>query len=248
MRDYVASRPVVAELEAIARAIAFAGETGCALHIVHVSSGRGVALVAEARGARRRRDLRDLPALPRARPRRTSSALGALAKCAPPLRDAAERDGAVARARAAARSTWSPPTTRRAPPELKAGRRFAAWGGISGCQTTARLLLAEGLAPSELARLCAAAPGRRFGLPGGRMEPGADADLLLLDPAPTASAERRRALLPPPQQPVRGPHPARARSRARCCAAAPWRSTAGAVGEPRGQLRAAASEADSPEL
>src|SRR4029453_15975658 len=48
-RDFMASRPVIAELEAIQRAIAFAAETGCALHIVHVSSGRGVALVTEAR-------------------------------------------------------------------------------------------------------------------------------------------------------------------------------------------------------
>ena len=49
IRDYLASRPIVAELEAISRAILFAEETGCALHVVHVSTGRGVALVAEAR-------------------------------------------------------------------------------------------------------------------------------------------------------------------------------------------------------
>ena len=49
MRDFVASRPAVAELQAIARAIALAQESGCSLHVVHVSTGRGVALVAEAR-------------------------------------------------------------------------------------------------------------------------------------------------------------------------------------------------------
>jgi allantoinase len=49
VRDYLASRPVIAELDAIGRAIAFAAETGCALHVVHVSSGRGAALVAQAR-------------------------------------------------------------------------------------------------------------------------------------------------------------------------------------------------------
>ena len=49
MRDFMASRPVVAELEAIARALLLAEDAGCALHVVHVSSGRGVALVAEAR-------------------------------------------------------------------------------------------------------------------------------------------------------------------------------------------------------
>src|SRR6478752_2094810 len=46
VRDYLASRPIIAELEAISRAILFAQETGCALHIVHVSTGRGVRLVA----------------------------------------------------------------------------------------------------------------------------------------------------------------------------------------------------------
>ena len=49
IRDYLASRPVSAELKAINRAIYMAEETGCALHIVHVSSGSGVVLVAEAR-------------------------------------------------------------------------------------------------------------------------------------------------------------------------------------------------------
>src|SRR5215204_7538049 len=48
-RDYLASRPVIAEVEAIARAILFAEETGCALHVVHVSTGRGIAQIAAAR-------------------------------------------------------------------------------------------------------------------------------------------------------------------------------------------------------
>ncbi len=39
--DYLASRPVASECDAIALALELAGETGCALHVVHVSSGRG---------------------------------------------------------------------------------------------------------------------------------------------------------------------------------------------------------------
>src|SRR5205085_2067424 len=52
VREYLASRPVIAELGAIERTILFAEETRCPLHIVHVSSGRGVSLVsaAKARG------------------------------------------------------------------------------------------------------------------------------------------------------------------------------------------------------
>src|SRR5439155_26864908 len=48
VRDYLDSRPAYAELDAIGRALELAGETGCALHIVHVSSGAGVALVVDA--------------------------------------------------------------------------------------------------------------------------------------------------------------------------------------------------------
>src|SRR5438046_1950209 len=50
VRDFLDSRPIAAELEAIRIAIDLAAETGCRLHIVHVSCGSGVALVAEARG------------------------------------------------------------------------------------------------------------------------------------------------------------------------------------------------------
>jgi len=47
--DYLASRPIAIELEAIRAALDLAGESGCVLHIVHVSSAAGVQLVTEAR-------------------------------------------------------------------------------------------------------------------------------------------------------------------------------------------------------
>ena len=48
-QDFLASRPVEAEVDAIARAVDLAGETGAKLHIVHVSTGSGVAKAAEGR-------------------------------------------------------------------------------------------------------------------------------------------------------------------------------------------------------
>ncbi|HET8529330.1 MAG TPA: amidohydrolase family protein, partial [Gaiellaceae bacterium] len=59
----------------------------------------------------------------------------------------------------------------------------AAWGGISGCQTLLPALLGlDGLDLPAVARLTATAPAARFRLPGkGRIEPGADADLALVD-------------------------------------------------------------------
>src|SRR5207249_651157 len=48
VRDYLDSRPIDAELEAIAHALELAGEMRCPLHIVHVSCGAGLALIASA--------------------------------------------------------------------------------------------------------------------------------------------------------------------------------------------------------
>ena len=65
VRDYLASRPVVAELEAIEpRAPARRRDGLRAARRPRVSTGRGVAARRRGAGARRGRDLRDLPALP----------------------------------------------------------------------------------------------------------------------------------------------------------------------------------------
>jgi allantoinase len=184
-RDYLASRPVIAELEAIGRALAFAAETGCALHVVHVSTGRGVALVAEARAAGVDVTCETCPhylALTEADLER----LGTLAKCAPPLRHGDEGEALWSRL---ARDEIDMVCSDHSPssPDLKATDDFfAAWGGITGCQTTLPLLLTEGhvrrdLALEAVVRLTSRNPAARFRLPGkGRIEPGADADLALV--------------------------------------------------------------------
>jgi allantoinase len=111
--------------------------------------------------------------------------LGAVAKCAPPLRAAAEREALWAALDEVAfvASDHSP-----APAALKAGDDlFAAWGGISGAQTLLALVLdaghhERGLPVERVAELCAGGAARRLRLRGkGRLEPGADADLVLVD-------------------------------------------------------------------
>jgi allantoinase len=113
--------------------------------------------------------------------------LGSVAKCAPPLRPRHEReslwDALAGGTLPMVASDHSP-----APWALKSGDdAFDAWGGISGCQTMLPLLLTEGCHARglPLERVAEATSGyvaRRFRLPGkGQLEPGADADLVLVD-------------------------------------------------------------------
>jgi allantoinase len=182
--DYLRSRPVIAEVEAITRAGVIARETGAKLHIVHVSSGSGVvaALEARARGT-------DISIETCAHylffTEDDVCRLGAVAKCAPPLRDAYERDALWNRLRAGdidvVASDHSP-----APPEMKTGEDFfAIWGGIAGVQSTLSVLLGgRDLGYEHIARLTAGFAARRFELLGkGAIQIGHEASLVFIDPA-----------------------------------------------------------------
>ena len=184
-RDYLASRPILAETEAVNRALFFAQETGCDLHFVHLSSARAVALVTEAR-------LRGVRATCETCPHylhftdEDLERLGAVLKCAPPLRNDNERHAlwqSVLRGEIDFVASDHSPSD----PELKEREDFfEVWGGISGVQSSLNVLLnhraEQGLPLQKVAALTATNPAERFRLPGkGRLEPGYDADLCLVD-------------------------------------------------------------------
>jgi len=178
IRDFLDSRPILAEVEAIRRAALLAGEAGAKLHIVHISSGRGVAeaLEARARGV-------DISIETCAHYLHFTEddmlRIGAAAKCAPPLRPAAERDSlraALLRGEIdIVASDHSP-----APPAMKQDPDFfRVWGGIAGVQSTLAVLLECG---GNVAAVAAENPARRFGIARkGRIAVGNDADLTLVD-------------------------------------------------------------------
>jgi allantoinase len=181
VRDFLESRPVLAEVAAIHRAALLAEEAGAKLHIVHVSSGRGVAAALEARARGVDISIETCPHYLYFTDE-DMVRIGAAAKCAPPLREPAERKmlwRAVMRGDVdMVASDHSP-----APPEMKRDENFfRVWGGIAGVQSTLAVLL-EMAPPERIAKLTAENPARRFGLTGkGRIESGQDADLVLLDP------------------------------------------------------------------
>jgi len=187
VRDFLESRPVVAETEAIGRALELARETGASLHIVHVSTGRGVLLAAEARARGVDVSIETCPHylwFTEADVER----LGTIAKCAPPLRSA-EHHEALWKALIAGHvdivgSDHSPTE-----PSMKAGDFVNAWGGIAGVQSTVPVLLDRGyhdrrLPLERIADLVAANPARRFRIARkGTIGRGNDADLVLIDAA-----------------------------------------------------------------
>jgi allantoinase len=210
IRDYLTSRPVVAELEAIQRAILFAQETGCPLHIVHVSSGRGIVMVAEARA--RGIDVScETCTHYLVLTEDDVEELGAVAKCAPPLRPQTEQDALWQQLFDGnipiVTSDHSP-----APADMKTGPDFfKVWGGISGCQSLLQVLLTEGYDRRQLplptiAAITAENIARRFGpLPGkGRLAIDVDADLVLVDLSSSFTLQRSDLFYRHQQSPYAG--------------------------------------------
>jgi len=186
--SYLASRPRAAELEAVNLMLGLCRETGCRVHIVHVSAAETLGRLRDARRA-------GLPVTAETCPHYLTFAAeeildGATAwKCAPPIRERSNReqlwDGLAQGTLDLVASDHSP-----APPALKCletGDFVRAWGGIAslelGLAATWTGARDRGRDLGDLARWCAERPARLAGLPRkGRIAPGCDADLIVFDP------------------------------------------------------------------
>lgn len=185
MRDYLQSRPVLAEQEAIQRAALLAKEAGAKLHIVHVSSGKGAVMAYQLRAAGTDLTIETCPHY-LFFTEDDMERLGGVAKCAPPLRSADEREAlwsSLIRGEVDIIASDHSP----ADPRLKQNPDFfCVWGGIAGVQSTLNVLLESGhhergLRLEAIAELTAAAPARRFGISGkGAIRAGLDADCVLV--------------------------------------------------------------------
>ena len=82
--DYVASRPVVAEVDAVKRALYFAKETGCKLHFVHISSAEAVEVIEKAKQEGHDVTLESCPHYFTITTAEFEE-IGPVAKCSPPL-------------------------------------------------------------------------------------------------------------------------------------------------------------------
>ncbi|MFI5283658.1 MAG: allantoinase AllB [Candidatus Dormibacterales bacterium] len=180
-RAFADSRPSSAEAEAVYRAMTLAHETGCRLHVVHVSTPTAARMIE----GERRSGYADVSAETCPHyliySRDDLVRLGGVAKSAPPFRLPEERDALRKMVYEGdlemVVSDHSPSTI-----ELKQGPDFfKLWGGLSGCQSTRQLLLGW-FDPALVAAVTSTNVARRFQLAGkGDVDEGFDADLWLVD-------------------------------------------------------------------
>ncbi|MDO1562824.1 allantoinase AllB [Neisseria sp. MVDL20-010259] len=185
--DYVASRPIFTEVEAVRRVLYIAEQTGCRIHIAHCSCHEAIEAVLEAQA-------RGVDASFESCPHyfllatEDLDAIGAKAKCSPPIRDKAHQQkmwellaGGIIDIIG---SDHSPCT-----PDLKSSpNAFEVWGGISGCQNSVDAMFdaavkKRNISPVTLMNALATQPANRFGLiDKGALSLGKDADIVILDP------------------------------------------------------------------
>jgi allantoinase len=183
---FVDSRPAEAETGAIAACIEAAAVTRCRVHIVHLSSAGGVALI-------RRAKANGVPITAETCPHYLTLAAETIPdgspqfKCCPPIRGRADQEALWA---GLADGTIDIVVTDHSPstPELKlleVGDLGLAWGGIAGLQFGFAAVWAaahqRGIPLTTVLQWMSQGPADLAGLEHkGRIEIGADADLVAL--------------------------------------------------------------------
>ncbi len=181
-----------AEVEAVRRDIALCRETGCRLHVQHISCAGSLACIAEAQCA-------GLPVSGEASPHHLALSAEEITgddgnyRMNPPL---GSRDDMLALRRAVCDGTVAAFATDHAPhaPETKNQGFRRAPAGVIGLETaigvTYTVLVEQsGLTPLDWVARWTVAPSRLLGLPAPSLTPGTRADLVLLDLTQTWQVE-----------------------------------------------------------
>jgi allantoinase len=198
---YLASRPPQAEEHAVDEIVKASAATGCRTHVLHVSAAECLDLVGGAVTAETCPHYLTFAA--------EEIPDGATEfKCAPPIREAANRERLWAGLRAgkvaAVVSDHSPCT-----PKLKEGSFFHAWGGIASLQLGLRAVWtgarARGFGLGDVVRWMSAGPASLTGLARkGAIAEGMDADLVLFDPEHRSTLDPAELLHRHPTTPYAG--------------------------------------------
>lgn len=181
-----AMRPSESEEKSIREAVAIAKKTGAALHIAHLSTAKGLAVVRAAKKE-------GLPITCEVSPHHLFltvddyAALGTLGKMNPPLRT---KDDAAALWAGISDGTVDCIATDHAPhtlEEKRTGEPLSAPSGVPGVETMLPLLLTEAAAKKisyeDIVRLCFTNPNRIFHLGAHGIEEKKSARIVIVDPS-----------------------------------------------------------------
>jgi allantoinase len=189
--DYLASRTVAAERSAIGRLVRLVEWCAAPVHIVHLTSASSLDIVRSARE-------RGLPVTVETCPHYLTFGAEEIPdgateyKCAPPIREASEREGLwdalIAGEIDLVASDHSP-----CPPEMKetGGDFSSAWGGISSLQLSLAAVWSgarsRGVSVEEVVEWMSTAPAKLAGLGDqkGAIAKGYDADIVIWNPNQT---------------------------------------------------------------
>jgi allantoinase len=188
-RNYRDSRPPASENFAIELLLHLSQETGARIHIVHLSSAEALPALRSARSHGLRVSVETCPHYLTFAAEEIADGATEF-KCAPPIRDASNREALWAALRDGTIdmivSDHSP-----CPPEMKrkdTSDFFAAWGGIASLQIGLPAVWTEasrrGFTIEEVTRWMCSNPAKLAGLNRrkGEIAPGRDADLIVWDP------------------------------------------------------------------
>jgi dihydroorotase len=186
--------PAVAEAMAVARDLALVEEIGAPIHFRQVTTARGLDLIRKAKAS-------GLPVTCGITPAHlllSDVALGewrTFSRLSPPLRQESDRQAALEALSDGTIDILSSGHDPRGPEDKRLPFSDAA-AGMAGAET----LLASGLGfvrdglidVSRLFDLLAAAPARLLGISAGSIQPGLEADLILIDPDKPWQVDARR--------------------------------------------------------
>jgi allantoinase len=186
---YLASRPPESEEQAVVAVIAASLASGCRTHVLHLSASSCLDVLDGSNGRVTAETCPHYLSFEAAEIPDGATAY----KCAPPIRDAENRErlweGLRAGALSGVVSDHSPCT-----PELKAGSFLEAWGGIASVELGLRAVWtgarARGFGIEDVSRWMSEGPARIAGLERkGAIAEGKDADLLVFEPGEASEVD-----------------------------------------------------------
>ncbi|MCL2822975.1 MAG: allantoinase AllB [Polyangiaceae bacterium] len=185
---YARSRDADAEAAGVATCVELAARTGASLHVVHLACAKGVNLIREAKAC-------GVPISTETCPHYLAftehdlARLGGLLKTAPVVKKNEDRDALWA---GIADGTIDMIATDHAPGEYPrektTGSIWTDYGGVPGVELLLSYVMSAGVSTGRISlsravEVLCEAPARIHSLPAkGRLEPGADADLVVFDP------------------------------------------------------------------